>query len=484
MYEALNFVDGREQPPLAGLFRPVVAPATGEEIGRMAWSGPEDVTAACDAATSAAGGWAAIGYAERATMLRAWGDAITARREEIALADAMDSGTPIRTMRTGIGKGLDYLDYFTGLWPELQGTTIPASPGNLHYTVREPYGPVGIVIPFNHPAFFAVSKTVPALMAGNSVVVKPSDLTPVSAHLIAQAAEGILPPGVFNVVQGGADVGQAIVTDRRLRRLHFTGGIRTGLAVQRGAADSGVVKQVTMELGGKNPLIVFPDVDPAVAAKAAVDGMNFTRNQGQSCGSTSRLFVHADIAAEVVDAVCDQVARIQLGLPDAEDTELGSLVSHDHQRRVLGVVSRASAEGARLRIGGQAAGGALERGAYVQPTVFTDVTDQMAIAREEIFGPVLSVLRWTDEADMLRQVNASDYGLAAAIYTSDLGAALSTAAAVEAGYVWVNTVETRWKGTPFGGYKDSGTGSEHDLDEMLGYTRLKSVNVVLPPRLP
>jgi acyl-CoA reductase-like NAD-dependent aldehyde dehydrogenase len=478
-YQIPNHMGGADAQPASGAYRPIVAPATGETIGRVAWSDATDVATACDAAAKAAPEWAALGMDERQRRIRAWGDALREEAAAIAYADAVDSGTPIRTMRTGIGKGVDYLDYFCGLWSEVKGETIPATPSNLHVTVREPYGVVGMVIPFNHPAFFAVSKTVPALLTGNTVVLKPSELTPVTAHLVARASADTLPPGVLNVVQGGPEVGRAIVAEPRLRRLHFTGGVRTGLQVQRGAADSSVVKQLTMELGGKNPLIVFPDVDPAVAAEAAVVGMNYTRNQGQSCGSTSRLFVHESIARAVVDEICRLVGEIRLGPPEDDDTQMGSLVSAAHQRRVLDAIDGARRDGARLLAGGSAPDGELAAGAYVEPTVFDRVDPGSTLAREEIFGPVLSVIEWSDRAEMLRQVNDSPYGLSAAVYTRDIDEALKTAAAVEAGYIWVNGVETRWKATPFGGYKDSGTGHEHDLAELLGYTRLKSVNVVL-----
>jgi acyl-CoA reductase-like NAD-dependent aldehyde dehydrogenase len=479
-YDVSNFIAGTDRSPLSGEYRPIVAPATGEQIGRMPWSAGADVAAACDAAVRASREWAALGMPERRRRLEAWAAALREQEADIAMADAIDTGTPIRTMRGGIGKGLDYLHYYAGLWSEVKGETIPATSANLHYTVREPFGAVGIIIPFNHPAFFALSKTVPALIAGNCVVLKPSDLTPVSASLIAKASAGLLPPGVFNVVHGGPDVGQAIVHAPELRRLHFTGGVSTGLAVQRGAADSGLIKHVSLELGGKNPLIVFPDVKPSVAAEAAVVGMNYTRNQGQSCGSTSRLFVHSDIARAVTDEICEIVSRIKVGLPDDESTEMGSLVSASHQQRVLAAVEEGRRDGARLLAGGTAGTDVLEKGAYVLPTVFDHVDPRTPLATREIFGPVLSVIEWNDKTEMLEQVNGIEYGLTAAIYTNDLVDAMTFARDVEAGYIWINGVETRWPATPFGGYKNSGSGSEHSIEEILSYTRVKAVNVVLP----
>ncbi len=475
-----NFVDGAERPPADGQVRAVMAPATAEQLGEFAWSAPVDVVAAVDAAAAAARGWADLGMpARRDTILR-WGVVVAGLTDEIAMADALNSGTPIRNMRVGVVKGLDYLKFFCGLWSEVKGETIPASPGHLHYTQREPFGPVGIIIPFNHPTLFALSKTVPALLAGNTVVLKPSELTPLSAAILARASVDCLPPGVLNVVHGGGDVGAAIVADPRLQRLHFTGGVTTGLRVQRGAADSGVVKHVSLELGGKNPLIALADADPAVVAQAAVIGMNYTRNQGQSCGSTSRLFVHSDIAAPVVEQVCRLVERIRVGLPDDETTEMGSLISADHQQRVLAAVAGGTADGARILVGGTAAADQLSGGAYVLPTVMDRVGPGSALATEEIFGPVLGVQQWTDRDDLLERVNGTAYGLAAAIYTQDIGQALALTRDVGAGYVWVNTIETRWPATPFGGFKNSGVGSEHALDEILGYTRVKAVNIAVP----
>lgn len=476
---ATNFVAGQQRSAMSGETRPNIAPASANSLGAVVASTKADVEAAYAAASDAAPGWAAMGADERRQCLFGWAQAVRRRLEDIALVDALDSGTPRRTMRSGVQKGIDYTEYFAGLGLQLHGETVPATPRNLHYTVREPYGPVGIVIPFNHPAYFAMSKTAPALMAGNTVVLKPADQTPLSATMIAEASAEALPPGVLNVVQGDAAVGRALVHHPGIGRLHFTGGVRTGLAVQEGAAQSGSVKHVSLELGGKNPMIVFPDADVDEAAAAAVTGMNFTRNQGQSCGSTSMLFVHRAVAHEVTERVCELVSKIRLGMPEHDDTEMGSLVSAEHQRRVLDLIRQGVVDGANLLTGGDRGSGTLASGAFVQPTVFYGVEPEMTIAREEIFGPVLSIISWENEQDMLHAVNGSEYGLAAAIYTHDINTALRTAAEVECGYVWINGVETRWKGTPFGGYKNSGLGAEHSLEEMESYTRKKTVNVLL-----
>lgn len=474
-----NFIAGTFRDAQAGEVRPNFAPATGEKLGDIVESQEADVREACDAALAAAPAWAAMSVDERRRCMLAWADAVLRRAPELARVDAVDSGTPLRTMRVGVTKGAEYIEYYAGLGMQIQGTTIPATPQTLHYTVKEPYGAVGVIIPFNHPSLFAMSKTAPALMAGNTVVLKPAEQTPVSASLIAEASAEALPPGVLNVVHGGAEVGRSLVAHRKIRRIHFTGGVPTGLAVQAGAAASGIVKNVSMELGGKNPLIVFPDADPATAATAAVIGMNFTRNQGQSCGSTSRLFVHTSIAADVTDRVCEGVRQIRMGLPEDDATEMGSLVSAEHRDRVLGLIDAGRREGAKVLVGGKPGTGELADGAFVQPTVFGGVTSTMQIAQEEIFGPVLSIIEWDDHDRMVEMVNSTHYGLTTAIYTENLTTALRTSAAVEAGFVWINGVETRWKGVPFGGYKNSGLGSEHSIEEMESYTQTKVVNVFL-----
>lgn len=476
-----NWIGGRPQSPLSGRYGAVYAPATGEVIGEAPLSDSPDVDAAYRAAKSAHRSWWELAPTGRVGMLHAFAAAVRREIEELALTDARDSGTPIRTMRVGASKGADYIDFFCGLWPEVKGHTIPATkPRNLHYTKRVPYGVVGIITPFNHPTMFALNKSAPALVAGNTVILKPSEQTPVSAARLAEISRNHLPPGVLNIVHGGAEAGRAIARHPGIWRIQLTGGVRSGLSVLREASDAGRVKKVTLELGGKNPLIVAADADPASAAEAAVRGMNFTRNQGQSCGSVSRLFVHRRIAKDVVSAVAAAVQRIEVGFPEREETEMGSLVSRDHQARVLRYVRHGKEEGARLVVGGEAPGGEFKNGAFVLPTVFDEVDPSMDIATQEIFGPVLSVIAWDQEADMLRAVNDVQYGLAAAVYTNDISTAMRFVDLIDSGYIWVNGVESRWMGVPFGGRKNSGMGSEHSLEELLSYTHTKAINMVVP----
>lgn len=477
-----NVIGGQEVPAIDGGVRMKTAPATGAEIGLLAESTASDVDAAVDAARKAQREWAALSVLDRKAAMLAFASNLRDVMEEIAALDAVDSGSPLGDGIKGLEMGIVHLEHFAGMGYEITGQTIPVTPGNLHYTVREPYGVVGILTPFNHPSFFPIKLAAPALAAGNAVIIKPSEQTPMSATIIGNAARGALPDGLYSVVHGGPSVGEAIVQHRRIDRLHLTGGVPTGLAIQKSAADSGMVKELTLELGGKNPLIVFDDVDPDTAAATAVQGMNFT-HQGQSCGSTSRLFVHRSIAEVVTKRVVELVEAIRVGLPEDPDTEMGSMVSERHQQRVLSMIQMGIEDGATLLTGGGAGVGELANGAYVMPTVFGDVEPSMRIARQEIFGPVLSIIVWDDYDEMIEAVNDVEYGLTAAVWTNDLQRALTTASRVESGFVWVNGVERRWLGMPFGGYKNSGVGTEHSTETMLSYTREKSVSVMLGQRV-
>jgi betaine-aldehyde dehydrogenase len=285
-----------------------------------------------------------------------------------------------------------------------------------------------------------------------------------------------LPPGVVNIVTGdGPNCGAALVAHPDVRRIAFTGGVETGRAIMTTAG----IKSVSLELGGKNPLIIFPDVDLDKAAAAAVSGMNFTLVQGQSCGSNSRVFVHRDIHKELMDRVLERVSHIIIGIPEREDTQMGPVITREHYQRILSYIESGKSEGARLEYGGgHPSNPELAKGYFIEPTVFTRVKHGMKIEQDEIFGPVMSVLEWDDEERMLKEVNGSRYGLCANIWTNDISRALRLADNIEAGYIWINGHGgKRFKGAPFGGFKDSGIGREHSLDELLSYCQIKNVNV-------
>jgi betaine-aldehyde dehydrogenase len=370
------------------------------------------------------------------------------------------------------------LRYFAGLGYELQGSTIPGSSDRLNFTIREPYGVVGRIVAFNHPIAMAVFGVASPLMAGNSVVLKPSEHCPLSATLLGEIASEVLPPGVVNVVTGDGEVGNALVRHPRVKRLSFIGSVRTGMAIQRSAAEV-AVKSISLELGGKNPFIVFPDAPVKEVAEAAVAGMNFTW-QGQSCSSTSRLFVHDSIYDEVVQQVVAKAEAIHIGDPFQWTTEMGAINSQSHLKRIENYVDIGKAEGARLVAGGKRpAGAGFERGFWFEPTVFADVRQEMRIAREEIFGPVLSIQRWSDVDEVIDTANAVEFGLTAAVWTQDITKALRTAQCIKSGYIWINGVNTHVRAVPFGGYKNSGVGRERGLGELYSYTEEKSVQIFL-----
>lgn len=350
----------------------------------------------------------------------------------------------------------------------------------VNFSVREPLGVVGRIIPFNHPFMFAAGKSGAPLAAGNTVVLKPPEQAPLSALRLAELIDGILPPGVWNVVPGGREVGQVLSSHPDVAMVALIGSVPTGRAVMKAASDT--LKPVLLELGGKNALIAYPDADLEAVSAAVVDGMNFTWC-GQSCGSTSRAFVHENIYDAVLQRAAESIKRYKPGDPTDPATTMGSIINQVQYDRVLKYIAAGKEDGARLVSGGKRPDDPkLAKGLFIEPTIFADVTMGMRIGKEEIFGPVLSVFKWKDEAEMLAQVNQVEYGLTCSIWTSDLTTAHRTAAAVEAGYVWINEVSKHFLGAPFGGYKQSGVGREECIEELLRFTREKNIHVNLKRR--
>ena len=315
---------------------------------------------------------------------------------------------------------------------------MPATPNSIHFTMREPYGVVGRIVPFNHPFLFAAAHLGAPLMAGNGVVLKSPDQSPLSASVMAEICDEILPKGLVNFVSGvGTVVGDAIVRHPDVPRIGFTGSVGTGMAIQRAAAET-AVKHITLELGGKNPFIAFPDTDPEEIATAAVGGMNFSWS-GQSCGSTSRLMLHESMYDDVVERIRAKVTSIRVGDPLDPASGMGPVNSEPHYRRILDIIASAKEQGATVIGGGdRPAGEQFERGFWVEPTVFGDVTMDMRVAREEIFGPVLAVMKWKTPDEAIAMANELDLGLTAAVWTNDLKAAMSAVRALQSGLVWVN----------------------------------------------
>lgn len=463
--------------PQSGRYVEVTSPGTGEILGRVAEVGAGDVDSAVAAARRGFGEWQRVLPLERARILKRIAELLRQHARDFALLDAADCGNPVREMVNDALIAAAQMDFFAGLVTEAKGSSIPMGPEVVNFSVREPLGVVARIIPFNHPLMFCAGKAAAPLAAGNAVIVKSSEQAPLSALRFAELIEGLLPPGVFNLLPGGRDAGAALAAHRGVDKIALIGSVSAGRAVMRAAAET--VKPVMLELGGKNALIAFPDADPDEVVAGMVAGMNFAWC-GQSCGSTSRAFIHASIYDAVLLGVKQRCGNFKPGIPTDMDTSMGALASKVQFDRVLAYVEVGRAEGARLVCGGgRPSDPALANGFFIEPTVFADVTPAMRIATEEIFGPVLAVLPWSDEEAMLDNVNALDYGLTCSIWTRDLGTAHCTAMRVQAGFVWVNEVSRHFLGTPFGGYKQSGIGREECLEELLSYTQEKNIYINL-----
>jgi acyl-CoA reductase-like NAD-dependent aldehyde dehydrogenase len=452
-------------------------PSSGEVVARVPRARAEDVADAVTAAEAALPAWRAASPLERAAVVRQIADVVEEHAEELALLDVVDNGSPIREMRNDSRIATAHLRYFAGLALQVRGETIPGDDGRLNYTLRQPYGVVGRIIPFNHPLMFAASRMAAPLIAGNTLVMKPSEHTSLSALRLAELCADFIPDGVLNMISGfGDEAGDALVTDPRVRRLAFIGSAQVGRMIQARAATE-VVKTVTLELGGKNPIVIFEDADLDAAVEGALRGMNFTW-QGQSCGSTSRLLVHDSMHDELVERLAARMDALQSGPPTDEATETGAIVNQRQYDKVMSYLEIGREEGSRVVAGG----GPVEvedrpGGLFLRPTLFDGVDPEGRLANEEIFGPVLAAMPFSEYDRALEIANRVSYGLTASVFTRDLGLAHRFARDVEAGYVWVNDASKHFPGTPYGGFKDSGIGREESLDELLSYTQVKNVNV-------
>ncbi|KCZ86603.1 aldehyde dehydrogenase family protein [Hyphomonas hirschiana VP5] len=475
-----NFPQGRglyyggawHEPKQSGSVE-VRSPATDELLCTINVGSAADVRPAVEAAHKGYLEWRDVRPMERARLMKEMGVRIRSNARELALIESMDGGNPISEMMGDVLGTAAMLDYFAGLVTEMKGSSVPYGPEAVSFSVREPYGVVARIAPYNHPLGFSVAKAAAPLAAGNAVVVKPPEQAPLSALRAAELFDGLLPAGVFNVLSGDRDLGAALVSDPGISIVALVGSVPTGKAVMRAAADS--LKRVMFELGGKNALIAFPDSDPEKIARAMVAGMNYTWC-GQSCGSVSRAFVHEDIYDEVLARMPQYLEKHKPGLPSDPKTTMGALVDRQALDRVTRYIASAHEDGARLIHGGvPPEDPALAKGCFMPPTVFADVTMGMKIAREEIFGPVQAVIKWSDEAEMLRQVNQVEYGLTCAVWTRDVARAHRIISRVEAGFCWINDVARHALGSPFGGYKQSGIGREECLEELLSFTQEKNV---------
>lgn len=471
------FYGGQWHVPLGGYGR-TFDPATQTDLGPVAEANAADVDAAVRAAHEAFPAWRSTPPAERAALLRRLAERVRACADEFAYLDALNCGNPIREMARDAISAAAQMDYYAGLVRELKGETLPLGEGALNYSQREPLGVVVRIVAYNHPLMFLAGKLAPALAAGNTVILKPPVQAPLSAYRLAQLVAEVMPPGVVSILSGDRECGEALVAHPLVRKVALIGSTATGVAVLKGAANK--IMPAQLELGGKNPLIICPDADLERAIDGAVSGMNFTW-AGQSCGSTSRCFVHRSIYEAVIEGIRKRVAeRHRCGLPTDPATTMGCLISKAQFDKTMGFIESAHAQGARLVCGGgRPADPALAKGWFVEATVFADVTPSMRLFQEEVFGPVLAVIPWDNEEELLEQVNALEYGLTASIWTRDLVRAHRLAARVESGYVWINHSSSHLLGAEFGGYKRSGLGREEGLSELLAWTQTKNVYVSL-----
>ncbi|WP_226800312.1 aldehyde dehydrogenase family protein [Burkholderia sp. Z1] len=468
------YIDGGFVRPRGGATFAAVNPATGEHLAEIARCGAADVAAAVEAARRALPAWKATSYETRAALLSRLADALEQALPRLAELDARDIGRRIAETRIDHEKAIAQYRYFAGAILTHEGYGKPI-PGGYLVVKREPIGVIGQIIPWNVPALMVALKVAPAVAAGNTVVLKPDENASLSTLAFAEIAGGIFPPGVINVVPGfGDEVGAALTSHPHVAKLAFTGSPEVGRLIGRAGADRLV--PVSLELGGKSPNIVFPDVE---RIDAVVDDALFAAMycNGQSCLAGTRLFVHDDIYAPFVDKLIAAAARMRIGDPLDKDVDLSCLVSAKQGERVLDYIGIGKEEGAKVLFGGaRAKVPGCEAGYFIQPTLL-EARNSMRVAQEEIFGPVLCVLRWSDVYRMLAEANDVPYGLAAGIYTSDLDNAMRTADALEAGSVWINQYFNLAGGVPFGGIKESGIGVEHCRETLNLYSHVKSVTI-------
>jgi acyl-CoA reductase-like NAD-dependent aldehyde dehydrogenase len=471
------YYGGAWHEPVEGGYAATINPGSGAVLANVAQAGAADTAAAIAAARAGFLVWRDIPPLERAKLLREAAAILRRNAAALALLDAANCGNPVSEMGADVFAGAAILDFFAGMVTEMKGASIPMGPERINFSVREPLGVVARIVAFNHPLLFTVAKMAAPLAAGNAVIIKPPEQAPLAPLRVAELFHELFPPGVLNILNGGLVAGETLVAHKDVAMLGVVGSIATGRAIMRGAAAR--LKPLLLELGGKNALIALPDADPEIVAEAIAAGMNFTWC-GQSCGSTSRAFVHADIYEAVLARLAARCAHFRPGDPTDPATTMGAIISRAQHERILGYIESAKAEGARLICGGGVpADPALAGGLFIEPTVFADVTPDMRIATEEIFGPVLAVSSWRDEGQMLADVNALDYGLTCAIWTNDLEKAHRLASRVQAGFVWVNEIGKHFLGAPFGGVKQSGIGREECLGELLAFTQEKNIHINL-----
>lgn len=476
--ETANYINGKWVAPSSKDTFETLDPSTGKVLGTVPRGTDQDIDAAVEAARAALPAWSATDAFARGGMLRAVSQLVAAEAEEIARLEAVDSGHYYSKALQLVQATTLWLDYHAGLADKVGGRTIPGVPGNrLDFTLLEPLGVTGHIIPWNYPFLLVARSVAPALAMGNTVVMKPAEETSLTALKFAELCERAgIPPGVVNVVCGfGAEAGAALASHPEVDGITFTGSVSTGKLVMKMAADH--VAQINLELGGKSPNIVFPDARFDDALEGAMQGI--LSHAGQVCIAGARLFLHRDIHDRFLDALLDRMRSVKIGDVFDSETQMGPLVSREQLERVVNYIEVGEQEGAKLLLGGhQASGAGLNGGFYVEPTVFAG-DNSLRIAQEEIFGPVLTVIPWEDEEELLHQANGTIYGLYAAIWTQDITKALSLARRLQVGGVVINDWFGEFPHSPHGGYKQSGINREEGLESVWSYTQVKHVCINL-----
>ena len=473
-----NHIGGTFVDATSGETFPSVDPATGETIAKVEQAGEADIERAIEAAKAGFKVWSRMTGAERGRILKRTADILREKNAALAEIETRDTGKPIQeTIAVDVLSGADCLEYFAGIAATLTGEHVDLGPSAFGYTRREPLGVVAGIGAWNYPIQIACWKSAPALACGNAMIFKPSEVTPLTAPYLAEAfKEAGLPDGVFNVVQGDARVGKALVAHPAIKKISLTGEAGTGRIIMANAAKT--LKHVTLELGGKSPLIVFEDAKLDNAVSGALLG-NFY-SAGEVCSNGTRVFVHKSVKDAFLAKLKARVEKMVIGDPLDPNTHVGALVSQEHLEKVMSYVEKGKAEGAKLLTGGhRVTTGALAKGAFVAPTIFDGCQDDMAIVREEIFGPVMTVLSFDDEDEVVARANDTEYGLAAGVFTNDLSRGHRVIANLEAGTCWINQYNVTPIELPFGGVKLSGLGRENSRAAVEHYTQIKSVYVAL-----